>query len=152
MSTLQLANPAATHALGVALGRAAFPGAVLALVGELGAGKTGIARGIAEGLAVPGRVTSPTFVIVQVHDGGRLPFAHADLYRLGDASELDAIGFADVLAAGGVVAVEWADRFPDALPADRLVIALSEAGDARVAELTATGPRHAALEAVHGPA
>lgn len=150
--TVVLPTPADTHALGLRIGRVASAGTVLALIGDLGAGKTALVRGLAEGLGVPTRVQSPTFVLVHAHDGGRVPLWHADLYRLDAPAQADALGLAE-LGANGVLAVEWADRFPDAgiLPDDRLEIVLSplagsDNGDeGRVATVRATGPAHAAL-------
>jgi tRNA threonylcarbamoyladenosine biosynthesis protein TsaE len=138
-----------TRALGEALGKRAFQGTVVALEGDLGAGKTVFAKGVGAGLGVTTRVTSPTFVLVQAHEGGRLPLWHADLYRLGDSSELDAVGLPEVLG-DGVVLVEWADRFPELLPADHLRVQLVEEGEGRRVTVTATGPRHAALEVLGG--
>lgn len=143
MRTLHLSDPDATHALGVRLGRSAPPGARLALIGDLGAGKTALVRGLAAGLGVPGRVQSPTFLIVQVHEGGRLPLWHADWYRLEGGEGLAALGLDE--AGEAVVAVEWADRFPGALGPDVLEIHLADEGPGRRAELRATGPRHAPL-------
>ncbi|HHO54623.1 MAG TPA: tRNA (adenosine(37)-N6)-threonylcarbamoyltransferase complex ATPase subunit type 1 TsaE [Deltaproteobacteria bacterium] len=145
MRALLLSSPAETHELGRRLGVALPPGACLALSGDLGAGKTALVRGIAEGLGVPSLIQSPTFVLVQIHEGGRLPLWHADLYRLGDASELDELGL-DAMAPETVLAIEWASRFPELLPADRLEIRLEDAPRGRRAELSATGARHAALE------
>lgn len=139
---------AATRALGEALGRAATPGTVVALDGELGAGKTVLAKGVGAGLEVTTRVTSPTFVLVAVHEG-RLPLWHADLYRLGDDSELDVLGLED--AADGVLLVEWASRFPDVLPTDHLEVHLGIDGEAREIALFAHGPRSAALLAAVSP-
>lgn len=151
MARFETDSPEETHALGVALGRAAPPGTVIALQGDLGAGKTLLAKGIGAGLGVPGLIQSPTFVIVQEHPGGRLPFWHGDLYRLGDASELEHLGLDDLLEAGGVVVIEWAERFPEVLPADHLWVRLEEhrEGHRRI-EIIAHGPRHRLLEGVHG--
>ena len=132
-----------THALGVRLGRAAGPGTVLALIGDLGAGKTALVRGIAEGLAIRTRIQSPTFVLVQSHSG-RLGLWHVDWYRLNAEGEAEDLGLAEI-ASEGVLAIEWADRFQSLLPADRLVIALDGEGEGRTAEIRATGPRHEAL-------
>lgn len=148
MRRLICEGPDETRALGAALGRAAFAGCVIALVGDLGAGKTVLAKGVGDGLEVPTRVQSPTFVIVQAHPGGRLHLWHADLYRLGDASELEHLGLDDIVEGDGVAVVEWADRFPEALPADHLEVRLSGDGDTREAVLVAHGPRHRALERV----
>ncbi len=99
-------------------------GLVVSLVGGLGAGKTVFVKGLAEGLGLdPTRVASPTFAIVNEYsDGRRTRLAHVDLYRLERSSELDDVGFLDLLEPDVVVAVEWGDRFPSALPADRLVV------------------------------
>ncbi|MCO4743570.1 MAG: tRNA (adenosine(37)-N6)-threonylcarbamoyltransferase complex ATPase subunit type 1 TsaE [Proteobacteria bacterium] len=133
-------NPEDTEALGASLGRHAMPGTVVALSGDLGAGKTVFARGVGAGLGVTTRVQSPSYIIVQSHEGGRLPFAHADLYRLGDADELEQLGLDDVLDAGGMVLIEWAERFPEVLPTDHVVCVIREVADGRAVELSATGP------------
>lgn len=134
-----------TFALGEALGRAATPGTVVALIGPLGAGKTVFARGVGAGLEVRTRVQSPTFVIVQAHTGGRLPLWHADLYRLEGDDEIEQLGLEELLLGDGVVLVEWADRFPGLLPEDHLRVVLAGDGDAREVTVSATGPRAAAL-------
>ena len=108
-------SPDETEAVGARLAEQLGPGAVVAFTGDLGAGKTAFTRGLARGLGVPGRVTSPTFTIVDEHEGGRLPLFHFDLYRLGGADELYDIGWEDYLARGGVCAVEWSERMEDAL-------------------------------------
>lgn len=134
--------------LGRALGAAALPGDVVALVGTLGAGKTHLAQAIARGAGVPPetRVTSPTFAVVVEH-AGRIPVHHADLYRLGSADELAEIGLVE-RAADGLLVVEWADRLPGVLPADALWITLTVAAPGvRALDLAASGPRSAALRA-----
>ncbi len=137
-----LADPGATQDLGRRLGRAASPGAVLALTGDLGAGKTCLAQGVGAGLGVQGPITSPTFALIWLHESGRLPFAHADFYRLGDSSELQELGLDELLEGAGVAVVEWAERFEDVLPVDRLGGVLRHAGpQARELVLTARGPR-----------
>jgi tRNA threonylcarbamoyladenosine biosynthesis protein TsaE len=140
---VRCATPGDTRALGQRLGALAPAGTVVILDGELGAGKTVLAKGVGEGLGVPGRITSPTFILVALHEGGRLPLWHADLYRLGDAGELEALGVDD--AADGVLLVEWGRGFADELPADHLLVCLDFDGEARQVELRATGPRHHAL-------
>lgn len=121
------------------------PVVVVALIGPLGAGKTEWVKGLAEGLGVdPKLVASPTFVIASEYPGRRR-LAHVDLYRIESEAELEATGFVDLLAPGTVVAVEWADRFPEALPADRIEVRLArvgagEATEEREVELRATGP------------
>jgi tRNA threonylcarbamoyladenosine biosynthesis protein TsaE len=143
----------ATSALGERLGEALQPGDVVALVGELGAGKTQLVRGICRGAAVPeSQVASPTFAIVATY-AGRLPVHHADLYRLGGEDELYATGFEDLLGGSGAVLVEWADRVPGALPRERLEIELQHvdgAPSARRVRIAGVGARHAALARLLG--
>lgn len=140
---LDLLGVEGTQRLGQLLGETAEEGDILALDGPLGAGKTSLTQGLAAGLGVPGRVLSPTFAMVLVHDGGRLPLVHADLYRVGDPSELEELGWDEHVRGGGVVAVEWAGRFPGALPDDHLSVALDGLGDSRRVTLTPRGPRGA---------
>lgn len=147
MQTVSTKDESETFALGQALGRAAFPGAVFALSGDLGAGKTVLARGIAAGLGVVRGVASPTFVLMATHTQGRLPLAHADLYRLTSEDDLVSVGLTEAFDDGGVVIVEWAERFPNALPDDRLDVEL-RGDESRVITLTARGPGHLQLEAV----
>jgi tRNA threonylcarbamoyladenosine biosynthesis protein TsaE len=104
-------SDAETEALGADLASRLGPGARVLLYGELGAGKTAFVRGLAIGLGIdPDEVSSPTFTLVQEYRGGRLPLIHVDLYRLA-AGEVDDLGL-DALAAGGVLAIEWAERMP----------------------------------------
>ena len=106
-----------TEALGRALVQRLQPGAVVAFTGDLGAGKTAFVRGMAQGLGISQRVTSPTFTIVNEYEGGRLPLFHFDMYRLRDA---DDIGWEDFLRRGGICAVEWSENIRDALDEDTL--------------------------------
>jgi tRNA threonylcarbamoyladenosine biosynthesis protein TsaE len=92
-------------------------GDVLALVGDLGAGKTQWVKGLAAGLGSNATVTSPTFTLIHEYRGGRLPLYHVDCYRLGRAEELLGIGLDDYLDGRGVLVMEWADKFPELLPA-----------------------------------
>ena len=108
-------NEEETEALGRRLGERLTPGTVVAYTGDLGAGKTAFTRGLARGLGITERVTSPTFNIVNEYEGGRLPLFHFDLYRLGGADELFDIGWEDYLARGGVCAVEWSENAEGAL-------------------------------------
>ncbi len=119
------AGRTALRRFGHRVGARAVAGDVIALVGGLGAGKTFLAQHLAHGVGVSpeARVTSPTFTLVQEHTG-RVPFLHADLYRLGDADELREVGLFE-MGATGVVVVEWADRFPEAVPRDALWVELS---------------------------
>lgn len=138
----------ATFDLGVRLGEALQPGDVVALVGELGAGKTQLVRGIARGAGVPDvEVASPTFAIVATYRG-RIPVHHADLYRVADEEELYGTGFSDLTGGEGALLVEWADRIPGALPAERLEIKLehdAHAPNVRHLAVVGTGARHASL-------
>ena len=104
-----------TEALGQRLGECLMPGAVIAYTGDLGAGKTAFTRGLARGLEIPERITSPTFTIVNEYEGGRLPLFHFDMYRLGSSDELFDIGWEDYLIRGGVCAVEWSENVDDVL-------------------------------------
>lgn len=137
----------ATQALGERLGRALFPGAVVGLVGTLGAGKTLLVRAIARGLGVADEraVTSPTFVLIQEYDG-RLPVYHFDTYRLTTERAFADLGVQEYLDGDGVCLIEWADRVPGCLPADHLRVTLDVTGETtRRVRLAATGPRHAPL-------
>lgn len=104
-----------TEALGAQLAPKLMPGAVIAFTGDLGAGKTAFTRGVAQGLGIVDRVTSPTFTIVNEYEGGRLPLFHFDMYRLGSSDELFEIGWEEYLVRGGVCAVEWSENVSDAL-------------------------------------
>lgn len=104
-----------TEELGARLAERLEPGAVIAFTGDLGTGKTAFTRGLARGLGISDRVTSPTFTIVNEYEGGRLPLFHFDMYRLGSSDELFDIGWEDYLARGGVCAVEWSENVSDAL-------------------------------------
>ena len=104
-----------TQALGQRLAKRLLPGEVIAYFGDLGAGKTALTRGIAQGLGVTDLVTSPTYTIVNEYLTGRIPLFHFDMYRLGSSDELFDIGWEDYLARGGVCAVEWSENVEDAL-------------------------------------
>jgi tRNA threonylcarbamoyladenosine biosynthesis protein TsaE len=133
-------STAATQRLAARLGRVLVAGDVVALAGDLGAGKTAFVQGLARGLEVrSARVASPSFTIVNEH-AGRVPLYHADLYRIDDAAELDEIGFGDYFGRSGVVAVEWFDRAPGRLPDERLEVRLvAVAPTARRIEARARG-------------
>lgn len=151
MPTIVADSTEETRRVGELIGQHAHAGTIVALVGDLGAGKTVLAKGIGAGLQVPSRVVSPTFVLVQAHEGGRLPLWHADLYRLGDADEIEQIGLVELAESGGVTVVEWADRFPEVLPADHLRVVFTDLDiDRRQLLVEATGPRHRHLEVVVG--
>ncbi len=104
-----------TELLGEKLGRRLCGGEIVAFSGGLGAGKTAFTRGLARGLEIPMRVTSPTYTIVNEYTGGRLPLFHFDMYRLGSEDELFDIGWEDYLRRGGVCAVEWSENVRGAM-------------------------------------
>ena len=110
MATFISHSPAATESLGEAWGRAAQNGLVIALSGDLGAGKTQLVRGLARGLGVTARVHSPTFTLVNEYGGGRLKLFHLDLYRLETAAQILSAGVEEFLSPDGVAVIEWAER------------------------------------------
>lgn len=114
-------STAETEALGERLAARLTGGEVIAYTGDLGAGKTAFTRGLARGLGITDRVTSPTFTIVNEYEGGRLPLFHFDMYRLSSSDELYDIGWEDYLARGGVCAVEWSEIVSDALEENELI-------------------------------
>ncbi len=138
-----------TDRLGQALGRALRGGETIALYGPLGAGKTALVRGIAQGLgASPTAVTSPTFVVIHEYQG-RLPLAHVDLYRICSPHELESTGLIEYFSGQTVTAIEWADKGLAALPQDRIEITLSHrAAQSRTIQLSATGPNSDAVLAL----
>ena len=121
-------SPAETRALGRRLAGKLAPGTVLAFTGDLGAGKTALISGLAEGLGVTDRVTSPTFTIVNEYEGGRLPLFHFDMYRLPSADDLWDIGWVDYLDRGGICAVEWSENVAEALE-NPMVISIEKLDD-----------------------
>lgn len=136
-----------TEAVGGRLADVLEPGDVVALSGDLGAGKTHLVKGVAACLGVSEPVTSPTFNILLVH-AGRLTLYHFDLYRLEHADQLEDIDFWGTLEAGGVSFIEWGDRFPEALPDDHLQVVIHREDESgRRLEVTSTGPRSDALAA-----
>jgi tRNA threonylcarbamoyladenosine biosynthesis protein TsaE len=140
--TFSSTSPADTRALGEALGRVLQDGDFVGLVGELGAGKTELARGIARGVGLrDDEITSPSFAIVHQHHG-RILLTHADLYRLTGSADLDGTGFHELRDGPGATLVEWVDRVPGAAPPDALRIVLEEPGDdRRELVVTPSGPR-----------
>ena len=154
---LRSAHPDETAAIGRSIAALLVSGDVVVLSGPLGAGKTRLVQGIAEGLGVPGRVTSPTFVIVRRH-AGRMPLVHVDAYRLSEARDLLGLDD-DVLADDVVTCIEWGGNVEDALPADRLDCELIVAAAAATAT-SAAAPAEAGGDddtsrtiviAAHGP-
>lgn len=121
-------DPAATSALGLALAEAARPGDLICLWGDLGAGKTHLAKAFGAGLGVIDTINSPSFILMAEYTG-RLPLFHVDLYRLADATDVFAGGLIDDRQAAGVTLVEWPDRMAAVLPAERLDVRIDGAGD-----------------------
>ena len=114
--TVKTESPAETRALGEHLAKQLQAGDVILLEGELGAGKSELARGIARGLGVAETVTSPSFTILNVYESGSLPLYHFDWYRLESAEELFELGMDEYLGGDGVALVEWPERCPEAVP------------------------------------
>ena len=135
--TVLLKNEAYTRALGLKIADAMEPGDVVALIGDLGTGKTALTRYIAEGLGISGAISSPTFTIVKAYRSGRLPLYHFDVYRLGSGEELLDIGAEEMLEGDGACVIEWADIVADVLPEDALAIRLDygENEGERIAEI-----------------
>ncbi len=143
----ELLDPAVTQALGRRLGEHLFPGAVVALIGPLGAGKTFLVRAVAEGLNVADSraVTSPTFVLIQEY-AGRLPIYHFDAYRLRSAPEFADLGVHEYFNGSGVCLVEWADRVKPVLPEQHLRLSFEVTGDSsRRVTAEARGPAYEEL-------
>lgn len=137
-------SPEETRDLGRLLGASLLPGGFVALVGDLGSGKTVLVQGIADGLGCSDGVSSPSFIIVNEYRG-RVPIYHVDLYRVTDSRSLHELGYREFFYGDGVALVEWADRVPDLLPADRLDVSLELTGaEERRITLTARGVLHAA--------
>ena len=142
--TFHTQNADETRALAARLGALLRPGDTICLIGDLGAGKTTWTQGMALGLGLPPEepVNSPTFTLVAEHPGGRVPLVHLDVYRLSGASDLYDLAFDDYLGGDSVVVIEWADKIPDALPAERLEITLTpDTPDTRQIVMTALGAR-----------
>lgn len=119
-------SPQETADLGMRLGQEAKAGDVFALTGDLGTGKTAFAQGVARGLGITDPVSSPTFTIVQIYEGGRLPFYHFDVYRIGDVCEMDEIGCEDYFYGEGLALVEWGELISEMLPSRRKDIVIEK--------------------------
>ena len=115
-----------TFALGVRIGEGAEPGQIYMLNGDLGVGKTVFTQGLAAGLQIREPVSSPTFTILQEYDSGRLPLYHFDVYRLGDAEELEEIGCDDYFFGNGVCLVEWAERIREWIPDGAMTVTIEK--------------------------
>lgn len=139
--TLLSQREADTRALAFGLSEVLGAGDVVALIGSLGAGKTVLVRGLTDALGVPASagVCSPSYTLVNLYEGGRIPVAHLDLYRLADGDELEGIGFRDLLDGEHLVLVEWADRVTEALGAATVRIEFVDEGpEARRLTITAS--------------
>ena len=123
---IETENPEETFALGQKIGRAATPGQVYTLTGDLGVGKTVFTQGVASGLGITAPVNSPTFTIVQVYEEGRLPFYHFDVYRIGDIEEMEEIGYDDYFFGEGICLIEWAELIEEILPENRISITIEK--------------------------
>ena len=130
-------SPEETELLGQKLGAVLRGGEVIAYRGDLGAGKTAFTRGLARGLGITMRVTSPTYTIVNEYIGGRLPLFHFDMYRLSSADDLFDIGWEDYLQRGGVCAVEWSENVQEALE-NALTVRIEKCSD-ETREITIEG-------------
>lgn len=149
MMVFESHGEADTRRLAAALAEHLEPGDVVALEGDLGAGKTVFVRGLAEALGVPREagVASPSYAMVLLYDGGRVPLAHLDLYRLGDEDELEGIGFRDLLDSERAMLVEWPERAPVVAEVATLTLRFEVEGPER-RRITATGPEPELLEAL----
>ena len=142
--TLENISEQDTARIGKSMAPLLFPGAFIALFGDLGSGKTTFTKAVAEGLGID-NIQSPTFTIVREH-GGRLPLLHFDAYRLGGEDELYAIGFDEYMARGGAIIMEWCENVEDALPCDRLEIHIQGSGEEpRSMRIAASGAAHEML-------
>jgi tRNA threonylcarbamoyladenosine biosynthesis protein TsaE len=146
--TIITENQAQTQTLGRLIGRVLRSGLLIKLIGDLGSGKTCFVQGLAMGLEVPDEfdITSPTYTLIHEYPG-RIPFLHIDLYRIHDEMDAEAIGLWDMLDPASVVAVEWADRLPDALwPSDALTVRIDvQDNDNREISLFGSGLKMANL-------
>jgi tRNA threonylcarbamoyladenosine biosynthesis protein TsaE len=132
MRVTQESNSVAeTEGIAAELARTLGPGMAIALHGNLGAGKTQFVRGLLVGLGGnPRTVSSPTYVLLNIYESGRLPLFHLDAYRVAGAEDFEAIGFGELLEQGGVVVVEWADRVAELMPAGTIHVRLEPVGEA----------------------
>lgn len=119
-------SPAETFALGKKIGENICSGTVISLSGDLGTGKTVLTQGVAAGLGIDEPVNSPTFTILQIYEGGRLPFYHFDVYRIADIEEMEEIGYEDCFYGEGVSLVEWAELIEELLPEKLVRIAIEK--------------------------
>jgi len=137
-SIITIKNEKETEKFGRELGSGAKAGAVIALIGDLGTGKTTLTKYIAAGLGVTEQVTSPTFTIIKEYRTGRIPLFHFDVYRIGDIDEMFEIGYEEYFFGDGICVIEWADLIEELIPEDALTIRITrgENEDERVYEIT----------------
>lgn len=122
-------SPEDTFEIGRRIGEKVSVGTTITLSGDLGVGKTVFAQGLAKGLGIDEPINSPTFTILQVYEGGRLPFYHFDVYRIADSEEMYEIGFEEYFYGEGVCLIEWPERIPDILPLDCVRITIDKVLD-----------------------
>lgn len=130
--------------LGKTIGELVHPGSIIALVGDLGVGKTTLVQGMAQGLNISENITSPTFTLIKEYSG-RLDLYHADVYRLEDPEEILDLGLEELLCGDGVVVLEWADRIMHLLPEEYLEISIAMHVNIRLVEITARGIEYTGL-------
>ena len=126
LKVIESTSPRETFAIGEQIGREAKPGQVYTLIGDLGVGKTVFTQGVAAGLGITEPVNSPTFTIVQIYEGGRLPFYHFDVYRIGDVEEMEEIGYEDSFYGEGICLIEWANLIEEILPEHYIQITIEK--------------------------
>lgn len=119
-------TPNETFDLGKKIGEAALPGQIYTLTGDLGVGKTIFTQGVAVGLGITEPVNSPTFTIIQIYEGGRLPFYHFDVYRIVDIEEMEEIGYDDYFFGNGICLIEWANLIEEILPAGLINVTIEK--------------------------
>lgn len=124
--TIESNSAEETFALGQKIGERVKPGTIISLTGDLGVGKTVFTQGLAKGLGIMEPVNSPTFTIVQVYEGGRLPFYHFDVYRIGDLEEMEEIGYDDYFFGQGICLIEWAELIEEILPEKRIEVTIEK--------------------------
>lgn len=140
LASLDTHSPEETRALAARLGTALPGGATVALTGSLGAGKTLFTQGLAAAMGIEEPVVSPTFLLVRTYEGGAQPLHHFDFYRLVSPGDLDSFGFDEYFDSKSVCVIEWADRFPDALPLPHLRVDITRLNDeSRRLEFSAVG-------------
>ncbi len=133
-------SPQETRLLGRQLAARLRVGDTVLLYGDLGAGKSELTRGIAEGLGISGPIASPSFTILNVYEDGRIPLYHFDWYRLEDAEELFEMGMDEYLCGDGIAVVEWPERCPEAIPQRHLRVHITPEGESvRAFEMTPAG-------------